>query len=121
MTARKAIDLRRRETRLCRGGRHRPRSLDEPTAEEAISLAIGDAPSAEFAAMMAEQFHCLLDALGDEQLRSLALGKMEGYSNHELAEQLGCSVRTVERRLHLIREKLKRKVRDDGMPGLAVD
>ena len=31
--------------------------------------------------------------------------KLEGYTNDEIAGQLGCSVRTVERRLRLIRKK----------------
>jgi DNA-binding NarL/FixJ family response regulator len=32
----------------------------------------------------------------------------EGYTNEEIAEQLGCPLRTVERRLHLIRKKWQR-------------
>jgi DNA-directed RNA polymerase specialized sigma24 family protein len=36
---------------------------------------------------------------------ALATAKLEGYTNDEIAEQLGCSQRTVERRLHLIRKK----------------
>ena len=38
-------------------------------------------------------------------VRELALARMEGYSNEEIAQRLGCSVRTVERRLHLVRTK----------------
>lgn len=114
MTARKAIDVRRRETRLRRGGPVKAELTGEPTGEEALAVAIGDTPSPEFAAMMAEELRSLLDLLDDGELRAIALGKMEGYSNEELAERLDCSVRTVERRLSLIREKLKRKLLDDG-------
>jgi DNA-directed RNA polymerase specialized sigma24 family protein len=113
MTARKSVDLRRRETRLRRGGRVRADLAGQPTGEDALALAIGDAPSPAFAAMMAEELRCLLEFLDDGDFRAIALGKMEGYSNDELAERLDCSVRTIERRLGLIREKLKRKFLDD--------
>ena len=109
MTARKSIDLRRRETRLRRGGPAKANLTDEPTGEEAIAKKIGDAPTPEFAAVMAEQFQILLSFLRDDQLRELALGKMEGYTNAELAERLNCSARTVERRLSLLRKKLNRE------------
>ena len=85
----------------------------QPTGEEALALAIGDTPSPEFAAMMAEELRSLLEFLDDGEFRAIALGKMEGYSNEELADRLDCSVRTIERRLGLIREKLKRKFLDD--------
>jgi RNA polymerase sigma factor (sigma-70 family) len=113
MTARKSIDLRRRETRLRRGGPARAELSLQPSGEEALALAIGDTPSPEFAAMMAEELRALLEFLDDGEFRAIALGKMEGYSNEELADRLDCSVRTIERRLGLIREKLKRKFLDD--------
>jgi RNA polymerase sigma factor (sigma-70 family) len=113
MTARKSIDLRRRETRLRRGGPARAEYAGQPSGEEALALAIGDTPSPEFAAMMAEELRELLEFLDDGEFRAIALGKMEGYSNEELADRLDCSVRTIERRLSLIREKLKRKFLDD--------
>ena len=113
MTARKSVDLRRRETRLRRGGKTRAELAGQPTGEEALALAIGDTPSPEFAAMMAEELRSLLEFLDDGEFRAIALGKMEGYSNEELADRLDCSVRTIERRLGLIREKLKRKFLDD--------
>lgn len=114
MTARKSIDLRRRETRLRRGGPRQAELRGEPTGDEALALAIGDTPSPEFSVMIAEEFHNLMASLGDVELRSIALGKMEGYTNEELADRLDCSVRTVERRLNLIREKLKQKLVDDA-------
>lgn len=121
MTARKAVDLRRRETRLRRGGPVEPAWFDQPTGDEALALAIGDTPSPEFAVMMAEELRHLLEVLEDDQLRTIALGKMEGHSNDELADQLDCSVRTVERRLSLIREKIKRKMLDDGRHSPVID
>jgi DNA-directed RNA polymerase specialized sigma24 family protein len=41
--------------------------------------------------------------LGSPELKQIAEWKMEGYTNAEVAEKLGCVVETVERRLRLIR------------------
>jgi DNA-directed RNA polymerase specialized sigma24 family protein len=50
-----------------------------------------------------DEYRRLLDRLGDDKLRKLALLKMEGYTSAEIAKQFGCAVATVERRLRLIR------------------
>src|SRR5436190_81378 len=42
--------------------------------------------------------------LGAEGLRAVALAKMEGYTNEEVAARLGCVPRTVERKLRMIRK-----------------
>ena len=40
----------------------------------------------------------------DGRRRSIALRRLEGYENAEIARELGCALRTVERRLALIRQ-----------------
>ena len=112
MTARKVVDLTRHVRRQRRGGgRVRGESVldgaDAASARGGIAQVIGDTPTPEFAVMMAEECRRLLEKLADADLQSLALAKMEGYRNEEIAGQLGCSVRTVERRLRLIRAKWK--------------
>ena len=69
-----------------------------------LDLIIGAEPTPEFAAEVAEEFGNLLGALGDESLRLVALGRLEGYTNDEIAARLGCARRTVARRLDLIRQ-----------------
>ena len=61
-------------------------------------------PSPEFAAQAAEEFRRLLGLLGDDSLREVALRKMEGYTNKQIADQLGCIEQTVERKLRSIRQ-----------------
>jgi RNA polymerase sigma factor (sigma-70 family) len=56
-------------------------------------------PAPEFAAAV----HELLDQLQDETLRTVALGKMEGFTVPEIARRLDCSPSTVERKLRAIR------------------
>ena len=72
--------------------------------------AIGDEPSPEMVLMMQESVEHLFSHLGVGQLRDLAGAKLEGYSNAELAQRFGCSERTIERRLHLIREKCQQEL-----------
>ena len=88
------------------------RSLDDRGDDEAVFEVIGNDPSPEMVLMMAESFERLLAHLGDGQLREIAVGKLEGFSNGELAERLDCSERTIERRLHLIREKCQQELLD---------
>lgn len=46
----------------------------------------------------------LLGALTIENLKTIAIWRMAGFSNDEMAKKLNCSVRTIERKLNLIRE-----------------
>jgi len=71
--------------------------------ESALVEFVGDEPTPDFAAQIAEEYGRLLDLLGDEKLREVAVWKMEGYGNDDIAEKLGCSRRTVARKLEAIR------------------
>ena len=68
-------------------------------------LRAGD-PTPEGAAQPAEAFQRLLERLGSDELRAIAVWKLEGYSNAEVAARLGCAAVSVERRLRLIRKIL---------------
>ena len=109
ITLHKAAELARHERRQIRGGgRVQGESALDGSGSapggHGLSQIAGDVVSPEFAAIMADQCRRLLQCL-EPDLQSLALAKMEGYSNEELAQRTGRSLRTVERRLHLIRRK----------------
>ena len=57
----------------------------------------------EFSALVADEFRRLIGLLPEPDLKTLAVWKMEGHSNEEIAERWGCVPRTVERRLRVIR------------------
>jgi DNA-directed RNA polymerase specialized sigma24 family protein len=97
ITERKALDLARAQRRLKRGG-------GRVAGESALGRVAAPEPTPAFAALVAEECRRLLGALNDDGLRSLALLKMEGYANEEIGRRLGCALRTVERKLALIRE-----------------
>lgn len=107
MSARKVIDQRRREQRQKRGGTQRIASLNSHQEDQQIAEVIGSEPSPEMVAMMEESVEQLFFKLGGGQLQELAGAKLEGYSNSEMAQRFGCSERTIERRLRLIREILE--------------
>jgi DNA-directed RNA polymerase specialized sigma24 family protein len=73
-------------------------------AEAGIEQVVGNELTPEFAVEVAEQCQYLLDNLPDEQLRTIAVWKMEGYTNEEIGQTLDCALATVERRLKLIRK-----------------
>ena len=56
---------------------------------------------------MAEEYQRLLDRLPNAKSRSIAVWKMEGYTNEEIAAELGCATSTVERKLRAIRKSLR--------------
>ncbi len=108
ITERKATKQVLRQSRQKRGGGRVQNEVDlvhDAGAEAAGPLvqAVGREPSPEFTAMMAEQCARLLGLLRDDTLRSVASLKMEGFTNDEIAEQLGCVRQTVARKLDLIR------------------
>jgi DNA-directed RNA polymerase specialized sigma24 family protein len=108
ITARKAADQARREGRQKRGGGRvlGEADLDAPgRSGEAGGLGqvAGDVPTPSFALMMDEEVRRLFDLLPDETLRLVALLKMEGYTNEEIARRLDCAQRSVERKLERIR------------------
>ncbi len=104
LTERHAYDLRVAEGRQKRGG---DRVQDDAGRIDEIAC---PEPTPEFAAQVAEECRRLLGMLGDEELRRIALLKLEGYTNDEIAVQLGCVRSTVERRLRLIRTRWQQEI-----------
>jgi DNA-directed RNA polymerase specialized sigma24 family protein len=108
ITVRKAVDLINHEGRQKRGGGAVQSEAalcgpgDSGTGEGGWEQIVSREPTPEFAAQVAEQCQRLLGRL-NEELRSIALWKMEGYTNAEIAAKIGCVTATVQRRLRLIR------------------
>ncbi len=73
---------------------------EQPLADELFS----HEPTPEDAAMFVEDFNRLLGLLSDPTLQQVALQTLEGYSTTEIAETLGRTKRTVERKLESIRQ-----------------
>lgn len=107
LTARKALNQRTHGLRQKRGdGEVRGESVffSLDSEQAGIDQVVGSEPTPEFAEQVSEEYRRLLEVLGDETLRTVAIAKMEGYQNTEIAEQLGVNTRTIERKLRSIRE-----------------
>jgi DNA-directed RNA polymerase specialized sigma24 family protein len=105
ITARKVFHLRRDQERQKRGG-HMNEAVDAALWQEALS----HEPSPAVAAEMAETCRWLLHRLDDDELRSVAVWKMEGWSVAEMAEHLGYSPRTIKRMSQLIRKVWEQEI-----------
>jgi DNA-directed RNA polymerase specialized sigma24 family protein len=103
LTGRKAVNLARHERRQRRGG-GRVRNASALAGDgPGLADLVGREPDPEFAALVAERCRQLLEALGDPVLQAIAVWKMEGQTNAEIAARIERSVGTVERKLQLIR------------------
>jgi DNA-directed RNA polymerase specialized sigma24 family protein len=108
-TARKAFRLLRDATRHKRGGGKVKTEVDLPAPPEAteegcLAQVVGREPTLEFVAQVAEECQRLFDLLPDPSLRAIALWQMEGLTVDDIAARAGRSVRTVARKVSLIRE-----------------
>jgi RNA polymerase sigma factor (sigma-70 family) len=104
----KTVDQIRRQTAKKRGGEDvRGESIIAGAGASQIGgfdQFIHEEPTPEFLALMDEQQQAMFRALPDDSQRNVARLRFEGYSNEEIAEQLGTSLRSVERKLKVIRE-----------------
>jgi DNA-directed RNA polymerase specialized sigma24 family protein len=112
LTVRKAAHLKRDARRRKRGGK--PAAAGE---EADLEQLLDAGPTPEFAAQMAEESQRLLERLGDDELRAVALWKMEGYSNEEIARRLDCGLRSVGRKLRVIRSIWAQETDHGERPG----
>jgi RNA polymerase sigma factor (sigma-70 family) len=110
ITIRKAQKLvKERERQKRHPGKRRqdpsaPGSADAPRSERSVDQVADRNPPPDLEVLANETIEHLLNCLdGDGQLRSIAIRKWEGYSNEEIATLLGCSSRTILRKLRLIR------------------
>lgn len=102
LTARKAIKQIRYESRDKRQGEAGAFQHDTIPVEELI----GSEPSPEFVLAVTDEYRQLNERLLDDEMRLIALRKMEGYSSAEIAQELNTNLRTVQRRLAVVRSLL---------------
>ncbi len=119
LTNHKLVNYVRRETRLKRGsGDVRGESvfLNQAADSDARGLdqIVRNEPTPSMLAALNEQHQRLLEMLANDTLRRIAISRMQGETNEEIADQLKLSVRSVERKLNLIRECWQRELNRVG-------
>lgn len=117
LTKNKTADYVQRESTQKRGG-------GQVVAESELSNAVGDhgfsldnleseASPPDLVVALNSHLEQLLSSLDDNVLRQIALNKMEDRTNHDIAQRLGISLRSVERKLRLIRMKWKSQLYEE--------
>ncbi len=94
--------LARRDVRRDAGGNAAPPDGFDDQATLLNQLDI-DEPTPAEAALLNEALEQRFQALCEPALRVIAQKKLEGYTNQEIAGELKCTLRTVERKLERIR------------------
>lgn len=107
ITLENAIDAHRRDKAEIRGG-GQVVSLEPREPDRSCSDPIDEQPTPEMAAILVDEYSRLMEILEHEDRREIARLRLAGYQTKEIADHQGLSVRTIERRLSLIREIWKR-------------
>jgi DNA-directed RNA polymerase specialized sigma24 family protein len=108
LTSRKAVNQFRRQQFQKRDASRVGTEVDLGAADPDRAFLdglVGSEPSPEFAAMVADEWRQRLESLPDDSLRRIALMRLEGYNNDEIAARLDCVRRTISRKLELIRRR----------------
>jgi DNA-directed RNA polymerase specialized sigma24 family protein len=96
-----------RDKRDVRRALHESMFVDISSERESplgLDTYIRSEPTPDFAAEVAESCDRLFDKLPDESLKRVALMKLENYTAEEIAKSLGCTRKTVQRKLFIIRK-----------------
>jgi RNA polymerase sigma factor (sigma-70 family) len=110
ITARRREQMaRKRGGGMVRGESALGRSADRELGTD-LDLVAGDNATPAEEVEMLDSFNRLLGALPDETLRQVALWRLEGYTQAEIADRLDCATRTVKRKLALIRQLWSREI-----------
>jgi RNA polymerase sigma factor (sigma-70 family) len=102
--ARNAANHHRREKRDV-GRELGAGSSDAPLSQWELEQLDARTPTAEEAEVLSEALEKRLATLHEPDLREVAMLKLEGWKNREIAEKMGCVDRTIQRWLDLIRER----------------
>lgn len=114
LTRCKVIDRKRYLNRQKRGGgkvlgESIFKGENESSHPKGLDGLPGTSDDPEILAIFNEECQRLLASLKEPVLRKIAEFRLEGYANREIANHIGISVRSVDRKLRLIRDTWKRE------------
>ncbi len=105
ITIRKAVVLARRERTQKRGsGLVALESEIGPPGQFRLDDLIGEDLTSSFADFMSEECRLLIESLADPELEKIALWKLAGHTNDEIALKQSCTRVTIQRKLRMIRK-----------------
>ncbi|MCO6458107.1 MAG: hypothetical protein J5I93_22615 [Pirellulaceae bacterium] len=105
ITIRRAKKFARNERAQKRGGnRVVLQSEIEAGTDFQLDDLVGDHPARSFSEYMSLQCRLMIESLNDPVLEQIAVWKLAGHTNDEIASEQGCARITIQRKLRLIRE-----------------
>jgi RNA polymerase sigma factor (sigma-70 family) len=108
IVARKTVNRLKKDQALKRGGPRIGRGSFGHDGDGRCSVVMelmDSEPAPEMLAELNEELHRRLTRLDGEQLREVALLRLQGFTNPEIAERLGVAERTVRRKVYRIRRE----------------
>ena len=108
IVTRKAVNRLKKDRTLKRGGAHyewSPSGHDGDGQARSLAELMAGEPTAELLAEFNEELRRRLALLEDEMLREVALLRLQGFTNVEIAQRLGIAERTVRRKMNRIRRE----------------
>lgn len=103
ITARKAIDYANYNRRGKRNELKVVRPQSTEVNDEIVNGFVCSEPTPAIEMEMKENIESAIEQLQEADLKTIALMKLDGYTNQEIATQLGRGLSTVERKLRAIR------------------
>lgn len=110
ITENKATDYSRHERRAKRGNGKRQLDFCSLPGSSPGQEPIDQTPPPDVEVALHDLLDHLLRKLPDPVQRSIATLKLEGWNNAEIADQLCCPLRTIERKLNVIRVVWRREI-----------
>lgn len=109
ITARKVHRQREHQMAGRRGGGQKLRTFDSSAvsageSSEPVANVPDRTMNQQLAVELKDAWKFMLEKLDCDETRKVAVSRLHGLSNREIAEALGCSNRTIERRLRRIRK-----------------
>ena len=114
LAERRAIDALRKNSALKNGSNQvvyeSGLGLSDSDKQRTFDQFPGNQVPPDFQLILSEEVEQRLDSLRTDLQRRIAIEKMQGLTNHEIAQKLSISLRSVERKLNMIRNAFQSKM-----------
>ena len=105
ITLRKVYDCIRHQNRQKRNPvKYRETRKWDADPTYAINELVAREPTPALTIQMEDEFQQMLNSLVHVDLQEISILKLEGFTNREIADRMGCGLSTVERKLRTIRQ-----------------
>ncbi|MCA9047658.1 MAG: winged helix-turn-helix transcriptional regulator [Planctomycetaceae bacterium] len=117
LTQQKVVDHWRRESAQKRYPGRPPLSCSSDSKAAGVyEQLLSTEPDPQYVALLKDEYCRILGLLRDDRLRQIAVFRLEGLTNQEIADRVGISLPTVTRKLRLIQDTWLGETAGNGEP-----